>query len=186
VRVAPAAACASVESTRVSNHRYAAINRHSLRDGFTACVVLSPGTGLFCPRHSQVIPCDLSASVGAPGPHAFAVRTGIARLATLLRPPHPASNVRDDREAPLLWERDGGKNTRFPIFRKRNICAWRTDNSNRVESAHEIRLCAHAFWRCLRPRARDVNAVESIKASRPSRLGKNGEHFLESRVRFGL
>jgi len=25
----------------------------------------------------------------------------------LPRPPHPASNVRDDREAPLLWARDG-------------------------------------------------------------------------------
>src|SRR5882757_7086027 len=26
----------------------------------------------------------------------------------LKRPPHPAPNVRDDREAPLLWEQDGG------------------------------------------------------------------------------
>ena len=52
---------------------------------------------------------DLDASVGASGPHAFAVRISIARLATLPRPPHPAPNVRDDREAPLLWERDGGR-----------------------------------------------------------------------------
>jgi hypothetical protein len=41
-----------------------------------------------------------------------------ARLASPLRPPHPASNVRDDREAPLLWERDGGNNTQFLFFRK--------------------------------------------------------------------
>src|SRR3984893_16693436 len=34
------------------------------------------------------------------------VRTLVARL-TLPRPPHPAPYVRDDREAPLLWERDG-------------------------------------------------------------------------------
>jgi hypothetical protein len=61
---------------------------------------------------------DLDASVGASGPHAFAVRFSAARLATLLRPPHPASNVRDDREAPLLWERDGGENTQFLVFRK--------------------------------------------------------------------
>jgi hypothetical protein len=54
---------------------------------------------------------ELNASVGAPGPHAFAVRFSTARLATLLRPPHPASNVRDDREAPLLWRRDAGNNT---------------------------------------------------------------------------
>src|SRR4051794_29344697 len=26
---------------------------------------------------------------------------------TLLRPPHPAPNVRDDRDTPLLWGRDG-------------------------------------------------------------------------------
>jgi len=30
----------------------------------------------------------------------------IVRLATPKRPPHPAPNVRDDREAPLLWEQD--------------------------------------------------------------------------------
>jgi hypothetical protein len=27
---------------------------------------------------------------------------------TLPRPSHPAPNVRDDRDTPLLWERDGG------------------------------------------------------------------------------
>jgi len=25
-----------------------------------------------------------------------------------MRPSHPAPNVRDDREAPLMWVRDGG------------------------------------------------------------------------------
>jgi len=33
------------------------------------------------------------------------VRLAIAHL-TLPRPSHPAPNVRDDREAPLLWARD--------------------------------------------------------------------------------
>jgi hypothetical protein len=91
VRSAPAAACAT-KSTRVSNHRYAAINRHSLRDGFTAYIALSPGTGLFCPRHFRrnCFQRKLSASVGAPGPHDFAVRISAARLASLSRPPHPA------------------------------------------------------------------------------------------------
>ena len=54
----------SVESTRVSNHRYAAINRHSLRDGFTTYVVLSPGTGLFCPRRSRDHPATLMPASG--------------------------------------------------------------------------------------------------------------------------
>jgi hypothetical protein len=124
VRSAPAAACASVESTRVSNHRYAAINRHSLRDGFTAYTCSPRGPGSFAPvTLAKLLPRKLSASVGAPGPHAFAVRISIARLATLPRPPHPAPNVRDDREAPLLWVRDGEENTQFLIFRKTNIFA---------------------------------------------------------------
>src|SRR5580704_15464875 len=114
----------SVESTRVSNHRYAAINRHSLRDGFTAYTCSPRGPGSFAPvTLAKLLPRKLSASVGAPGPHAFAVRISIARLATLPRPPHPAPNVRDDREAPLLWEQDGAENTLFLVFRKLNICA---------------------------------------------------------------
>jgi hypothetical protein len=73
----------------------------------TVYVVLSSGTGLSCPRRLVDHPAKLSASVGAPGPHAFTVRLGIVRrrdtrAATPLRPSHPAANVRDDREAPLF------------------------------------------------------------------------------------
>jgi hypothetical protein len=39
------------------------------------------------------------------GPHDFAVRLDALRLRASLRPSHPAPNVRDDREAPLLEER---------------------------------------------------------------------------------
>ncbi len=50
----------------------------------------------------------LSASVGAPGPHDFAVRSHAIRLRfsrlTQPRPSHPASNVRDDRDTPLQVE----------------------------------------------------------------------------------
>ncbi len=85
-----------------SHHRYAATSRHSLHDGFTAYSVLSPVTGLSCHRRLQVTTCKLDASVGAPGPHSFAVRGSAVRLAGTSRPSHPAPNVRDDREAPLL------------------------------------------------------------------------------------
>ncbi len=70
----------------------------------TASFVLSPVTGLYCHRcrpdakHRR----QLSASVGAPGPHDFAVRLDSARLAPPTRPPHPAPNVRDDRDTPLF------------------------------------------------------------------------------------
>src|SRR5580693_8435488 len=96
------------------------------------------GPGSFAPVIPEKLASqELNASVGAPGPHAFAVRFSIARLATPPRPPHPTPNVRDDRDTPLLRVRDGGKNTQFPIFRKTNISACRTDNPNQLESARE-------------------------------------------------
>jgi hypothetical protein len=45
---------------------------------------------------------DLNASVGASGPHDFTVRFKRSRQKHHPRPSHPAPNVRDDREAPLL------------------------------------------------------------------------------------
>src|SRR5262245_30867687 len=36
-----------------------------------------------------------------------------------VRPSHPAPNVRDDREAPLLWVRDGG-NCKFDLGQTRS------------------------------------------------------------------
>jgi len=49
VRVAPMASCAMVESTRVRNHRYAAISRHSLRDGLRLIPRSPRGPGSFAP-----------------------------------------------------------------------------------------------------------------------------------------
>src|SRR5260370_37762749 len=77
----------------------------------TVSFVLSPVTMLGCHRGLRFTR-QLDASVGASGPPDFAVRVSILRPAlaclTLPRPSHPAPNVRDDREAPLLWEQDGG------------------------------------------------------------------------------
>ena len=49
VRAAPMAACASVESTRVSNQGHTAINRHSLRDGFNGLYRALPGDRALLP-----------------------------------------------------------------------------------------------------------------------------------------
>src|SRR5271165_6062362 len=56
-------------------------------------ITCSPrGPGSFAPVIPEKLASqELDASVGAPGPHAFAVRFSIARLATPPRPPHPAS-----------------------------------------------------------------------------------------------
>jgi len=98
-RCARSRAC-SVESTRVSHHGHTGNTRHSPRNGFTAYIALSPGTGLFCPVVRGSLR-DLNASVGASGPHDFAVRFKRARQQRHQRPPHPALYVRDDRETPL-------------------------------------------------------------------------------------
>jgi hypothetical protein len=74
----------------------------------TVSFVLSLVTGLDCHHRRAETSARLDASVGASGPHDFAVRAGAARPAALSRPSHPAPNVRDDRDTPLLWERDGG------------------------------------------------------------------------------
>src|SRR4029078_9575182 len=72
--------------------------------------VLSPGSGLSCPRRMPGLTSTLAARVAAPGPHDFAVRGGAssgerARL-TPQRPSHPGPTYRDDRETSLS-RRDG-------------------------------------------------------------------------------
>jgi hypothetical protein len=62
---------------------------------------------LLPPSLSQVALRKLDASVGASGPHDFAVRVSAIRQRRRPRPPHPAPNVRDVRNAPLSG-RDGG------------------------------------------------------------------------------
>ncbi len=71
-------------------------SRHPLRNGFTAYIALSSGTGLSCPRRLQVTPRRLSLSVGRPGPHGFAVRKHAVRLPAPSRPPHSGPTFRDD------------------------------------------------------------------------------------------
>jgi hypothetical protein len=77
----------------------------------TAYGALSPVTGLSCHRRLQVATCKLDASVGAPGPHVFAVRGQRSRPthSRLTLPSSTASlpNVRDDRDTPLFSGRDG-------------------------------------------------------------------------------
>ena len=101
---APAASCAKIKSTRVSHHRSAETIRHSLRDGFTTYSALSPAIGLFVTvtgamrKHCR----QLHASVEALRPRGFVVRGRRIRLVRYPRPSHPAPNVRDDRETPLM------------------------------------------------------------------------------------
>jgi hypothetical protein len=113
----------------------------------TAYVVLSPVTGLFCHRHLRIKvfslpvgpkkpPQDLTPASGRqdhtilPSATTSLVRALVtahrllenppcnpAARSTLPRPSHPAPNVRDDHDTPLLW--DGMGNVLEMIWRER-------------------------------------------------------------------
>jgi hypothetical protein len=69
----------------------------------TVSFVLSSVTGLSCHRRLRSCLHRLDTSVGASGPHDFAVRGRAIRQerASVHRIP---SRVRDDRETPLMWD----------------------------------------------------------------------------------
>ena len=69
----------------------------------TVSFALSPVTGFIVTVAPEKLASqERNASIGASGPHDFAVRASAARLAPLPRPLHPAPNVRDDAYAPLI------------------------------------------------------------------------------------
>jgi hypothetical protein len=75
----------------------------------TAYFALSPVTGLSCHRHRRDAKHHrrLDASVGASGPHDFAVRKISAFVNAPLTSTASLPYVRDDRETPLCVGRDG-------------------------------------------------------------------------------
>ena len=104
---APAAPCAKCRKHTVVDHRFTGTTRHSLHDSSTVSFVISLVTGLVCHhRRAKNLPTQLDASVGASGPHDFAVRLSARSSKAHPRPPPPAPNVRDDRETPFSWARD--------------------------------------------------------------------------------
>jgi hypothetical protein len=71
---------------------------------FYGLYVISPGTGLFCPRHlADGSSAKLDTSVGVSGPHDFAVRLSAVRYRRL-RVHRIPPRERDDRVSPLCWD----------------------------------------------------------------------------------
>ena len=139
-----------VERKSAHEHTGAAENiRHSLRNGFTAYIALTPEYRAFSPpsphgnRHSArsglAPPQDLTPTIEASGPHDFAVRFGTARQHVLRpltefippcnpvprtmppRPPHPIPTFGDDGQRPFLRGQDGGSCTGDLGFGKSEI-----------------------------------------------------------------
>ena len=73
----------------------------------TAYFELSPVTGLSCHRRLADISATLDTSVGASGPHDFAVRISAIRQRRI-RVHRIPSRVRDDRDTPLMWDETAG------------------------------------------------------------------------------
>jgi hypothetical protein len=96
----PIAACAEVvvESTRVS--QVTPESPGIPAQWFTAYFVLSPATGLSCHRRRRNCFHRLDASVGASGPHDFAVRLSAVRYRRISVHRIPPRG-RDDRVSPL-------------------------------------------------------------------------------------
>jgi hypothetical protein len=79
----------------------------SRTNGFTVSFVVSPETGLYCLRHPReaLASQELDTSVGVSGRYDFAVRINALRHGHV-RVHRIPLRVRDDREPPLLVERD--------------------------------------------------------------------------------
>ena len=125
VPVAPAASCAMCSKhTSVVTTVAPENTRHSrTRMVLTAYFALSPVTGISCHRHRlEAAFRKLDTSVGASGPHDFAVRVSAVRQrrSRVHRiPPH----VRDDRERPSVWGGTGGYRSDLGQVAKENIFA---------------------------------------------------------------
>jgi len=95
-----------VEGTRVSHHEYTENTRHSrTRMVLTVSFALSLVTGLSCHHRLADHPTKLDASVGASGPHDFAVRERLPK-----KPPGglgtgPAEALAKAENAPLVLRR---------------------------------------------------------------------------------
>ena len=71
--------CEEWKAHECSHHRFTANVPAFPARWFTAYSELSPVNGLVCHRRSADCSAPLDASVGAPGPHGFAVRAGLVR-----------------------------------------------------------------------------------------------------------
>src|SRR5258705_4974050 len=104
-------ACEIDKAHERSHHRFTGSRLAFPAQCFYGLLRALPGDQALLSPSPALLHADLTRTLGRQNdttwPYASAsfVRLAIARL-TLPRPPHPAPNVRDDREAPLLWARN--------------------------------------------------------------------------------
>src|SRR6478735_12082063 len=94
-----------VQSAQKKTHTSIQVQRR--QSGFPCAVVYGllrtlPGDRLSCHRRRADTSAQLGASIGAPGPHDFAVRAHLRSSSQAIRVHRIPPRVRDDREPPLL------------------------------------------------------------------------------------
>src|ERR1700722_5134266 len=101
---APAALRAKIKSTQASHHRLSRIIRRFLRNGFNGLFrALLGDRALLSPSPRNAKHCrELTPASGRQDHTALPSAKGAVRLSAPTRPPHPAPNVRDDRDTPLF------------------------------------------------------------------------------------
>jgi hypothetical protein len=174
---------------RVQQEKHAAVTtgsvgtaRHSLRSGFNGVLRALPGdqTLLSPSVVGPIEPGNLSASLGASGPHDFAVRNSAVRphaslrAATQSRPPQSHLTCRDHRAyAPLHRGGMPGSIVLICPTPQAPICAWRACGncpSGRRSWPTDLgqRILANGSW----PRDHDRECLAArrpwTRASRPS------------------
>ena len=128
--------------------------RHSLRNGFTAYSGLSLATGSVCHHHRRDAKHrrQLDASVGASGPHGFAVRASATRLEAPRRPPHPAPTSVTIAIRPSWQGRDGARYRLIWVFGKTEIISkkgWTAEPKHVVANQFGADTSDRASWRVM-------------------------------------
>jgi hypothetical protein len=143
---APAASHAKVESIRVSHHGHTGSPGIPYAMVLTGSFVLSPVTGLVCHRRQQSRLRQLDTSVGASGPHDFAVRlkrrssaapsaSTASRSASVTIASRPSWGTGRGRYIADLGQ------TRSEVF-----LALGLDRANQIEPAQQFALLAKNPW----------------------------------------
>jgi len=116
------------------------INRHSLRDGLRLIARSPRRPGLIASVALRSVSQDLIPASGNQDHTPLPSACNITRQLMRPRPPHPAPNVRDDREAPLsIGCETRPLNHEFPKNGSRIFFAAGLDRPNQPEIAHESR-----------------------------------------------
>src|SRR5712691_5396768 len=122
--------------------------RPSLRNGFNGLLRALPGDHSLVAtvaRETRQRLHDLSACIGAPGPHDFAVRARASRLPPRSRPPHPASTFVTTRTP--LFDEAGWRHEAIDLgaIGSGIFCRAGLDDPNQIETVGEISVCAQAI-----------------------------------------